>query len=158
MSGVFGGCWVCIFHQLVNFLMFLYGHIRKLRGIITRVQGLHRGAGSSPAPAPGLTRIRTTQPPGVHSPGKGMKMGWEKSHINWCLRIIQPHRPGNPCSQTAGFPAANPPVEIHTRSTPLLAGAPEKVRQALGAQVPYPSRLGNPDEYASLAMQMITNG
>ena len=42
--------------------------------------------------------------------------------------------------------------------TPLLAGAPEKVRQALGAQVPYPSRLGNPDEYASLAMQMITNG
>ncbi|MES1991523.1 MAG: SDR family NAD(P)-dependent oxidoreductase [Pseudomonadota bacterium] len=42
--------------------------------------------------------------------------------------------------------------------TPLLAGAPEKVRQALGAQVPFPSRLGNPDEYASLAMQMITNG
>ncbi|MFZ3033853.1 MAG: SDR family NAD(P)-dependent oxidoreductase [Parvibaculum sp.] len=42
--------------------------------------------------------------------------------------------------------------------TPLLAGAPEKVRQALGAQVPFPSRLGNPDEYASLAVQMITNG
>lgn len=42
--------------------------------------------------------------------------------------------------------------------TPLLAGAPEKVRQALGAQVPFPARLGNPDEYASLAMQMITNG
>lgn len=41
--------------------------------------------------------------------------------------------------------------------TPLLAGAPEKVRQALGAQVPYPSRLGHPNEYASLAMQMITN-
>jgi NAD(P)-dependent dehydrogenase (short-subunit alcohol dehydrogenase family) len=42
--------------------------------------------------------------------------------------------------------------------TPLLAGAPEKVRQALGAQVPFPARLGNPDEYASLAVQMITNG
>ncbi len=42
--------------------------------------------------------------------------------------------------------------------TPLLAGAPEKVRQALGAQVPYPSRLGNPDEYASLACEMIRNG
>ncbi|MEQ9528176.1 MAG: SDR family NAD(P)-dependent oxidoreductase, partial [Parvibaculaceae bacterium] len=41
--------------------------------------------------------------------------------------------------------------------TPLLAGAPEKVRQALGAQVPYPSRLGNPDEYASLACEMIRN-
>ena len=42
--------------------------------------------------------------------------------------------------------------------TPLLAGAPEKVRQALGAQVPFPSRLGNPDEYASLATEMIKNG
>lgn len=36
--------------------------------------------------------------------------------------------------------------------------APEKVRQALGAQVPFPSRLGNPVEYASLALQMIENG
>jgi NAD(P)-dependent dehydrogenase (short-subunit alcohol dehydrogenase family) len=42
--------------------------------------------------------------------------------------------------------------------TPLLAGAPEKVRQALGAQVPYPSRLGQPAEYANLAMTMIQNG
>ncbi|MDP2149503.1 MAG: SDR family NAD(P)-dependent oxidoreductase [Parvibaculum sp.] len=42
--------------------------------------------------------------------------------------------------------------------TPLLAGAPEKVRQALGAQVPFPARLGNPEEYASLACEMIRNG
>ena len=42
--------------------------------------------------------------------------------------------------------------------TPLLAGAPEKVRQALGAQVPNPARLGNPDEYASLAVEMCRNG
>lgn len=42
--------------------------------------------------------------------------------------------------------------------TPLLAGAPEKVRQALGAQVPFPSRLGNPNEYANLALTMIQNG
>lgn len=41
--------------------------------------------------------------------------------------------------------------------TPLLAGMPESVRQALGAQVPFPPRLGNPAEYASLALQMITN-
>ena len=34
--------------------------------------------------------------------------------------------------------------------TPLLAGAPEKVRQALGAQVPFPSRLGRPEEYAKI--------
>ncbi|MGD1933368.1 MAG: 3-hydroxy-2-methylbutyryl-CoA dehydrogenase, partial [Candidatus Phaeomarinobacter sp.] len=42
--------------------------------------------------------------------------------------------------------------------TPLLAGAPEKVSQALGAQVPYPARLGAPDEYAHLAKTMIENG
>lgn len=41
--------------------------------------------------------------------------------------------------------------------TPLLAGAPEKVRQALGAQVPNPARLGNPNEYASLAVEMCRN-
>jgi NAD(P)-dependent dehydrogenase (short-subunit alcohol dehydrogenase family) len=42
--------------------------------------------------------------------------------------------------------------------TPLLAGAPEPVRQALGAQVPHPARLGNPEEYASLAVEMCRNG
>ncbi len=43
-------------------------------------------------------------------------------------------------------------------NTPLLAAAPEQVKQALGAQVPFPARLGNPPEYASLALQMIENG
>jgi NAD(P)-dependent dehydrogenase (short-subunit alcohol dehydrogenase family) len=42
--------------------------------------------------------------------------------------------------------------------TPLLQGVPENVKQALGAQVPFPSRLGNPVEYASLALEMIRNG
>lgn len=42
--------------------------------------------------------------------------------------------------------------------TPLLQGMPESVRQALGAQVPFPARLGNPAEYASLALEMIRNG
>jgi len=42
--------------------------------------------------------------------------------------------------------------------TPLLGGAPQQVRDALGAQVPYPRRLGVPQEYASLAMEMIQNG
>jgi len=41
--------------------------------------------------------------------------------------------------------------------TPLLQGMPEQVRQALGAQVPFPARLGNPAEYASLALEMIRN-
>jgi NAD(P)-dependent dehydrogenase (short-subunit alcohol dehydrogenase family) len=42
--------------------------------------------------------------------------------------------------------------------TPLLQGAPDHVKQALGAQVPFPPRLGNPVEYASLALEMIRNG
>lgn len=43
-------------------------------------------------------------------------------------------------------------------NTPLLQGAPDNVKQALAASVPNPARLGNPEEYASLALQMITNG
>ncbi len=42
--------------------------------------------------------------------------------------------------------------------TPLLQGAPDNVKQALAASVPFPQRLGLPDEYASLAVEMITNG
>ncbi|WP_439817235.1 SDR family NAD(P)-dependent oxidoreductase [Zavarzinia sp. CC-PAN008] len=41
--------------------------------------------------------------------------------------------------------------------TPLLAGAPENVRRALGAQVPFPARLGKPSEYAQLARQIVEN-
>ena len=41
--------------------------------------------------------------------------------------------------------------------TPLLQGAPEQVKQALGAQVPNPARLGSPEEYASLAIEMCRN-
>ena len=42
-------------------------------------------------------------------------------------------------------------------NTPLLAAAPENVRQALGAMVPNPARLGDPTEYASLAVEMCRN-
>jgi len=41
--------------------------------------------------------------------------------------------------------------------TPMLASLPEKVQDALGAQVPFPSRLGLPDEYAQLAQSIIEN-
>jgi NAD(P)-dependent dehydrogenase (short-subunit alcohol dehydrogenase family) len=41
--------------------------------------------------------------------------------------------------------------------TPLLAGLPEESRRALGAQVPFPSRLGRPDEYAALACHVAEN-
>jgi len=42
--------------------------------------------------------------------------------------------------------------------TPLLAQAPEPVRTGLAASVPFPKRLGLPDEYAQLAHTMITCG
>jgi NAD(P)-dependent dehydrogenase (short-subunit alcohol dehydrogenase family) len=42
--------------------------------------------------------------------------------------------------------------------TPLLNAAPDHVKAALAASVPFPKRLGAPDEYAQLAETMITNG
>jgi NAD(P)-dependent dehydrogenase (short-subunit alcohol dehydrogenase family) len=41
--------------------------------------------------------------------------------------------------------------------TPLLAGLPEEARAALGDQIPFPSRLGRPQEYAQLARQIAEN-
>jgi NAD(P)-dependent dehydrogenase (short-subunit alcohol dehydrogenase family) len=43
-------------------------------------------------------------------------------------------------------------------ATPLLMALPDAVLQSLAASVPFPKRLGNPDEYAALADSMITNG
>jgi len=41
--------------------------------------------------------------------------------------------------------------------TPLLAGLPDEAIASLGAQVPHPSRLGNPAEYAALARHIVEN-
>ncbi|HET8840289.1 MAG TPA: 3-hydroxyacyl-CoA dehydrogenase [Ktedonobacteraceae bacterium] len=41
--------------------------------------------------------------------------------------------------------------------TPLLGGLPEPARASLGQQVPFPSRLGQPAEYAALARHIIEN-
>jgi NAD(P)-dependent dehydrogenase (short-subunit alcohol dehydrogenase family) len=41
--------------------------------------------------------------------------------------------------------------------TPLLAGLPEAARASLGKQVPFPSRLGQPSEYAALAAHIMEN-
>lgn len=42
--------------------------------------------------------------------------------------------------------------------TPLLAAAPQQVRDALAASVPFPKRLGRPKEFAALALTMIECG
>jgi NAD(P)-dependent dehydrogenase (short-subunit alcohol dehydrogenase family) len=43
-------------------------------------------------------------------------------------------------------------------ATPLLAGLPEPAQVSLGQQVPFPKRLGQPPEYAQLALCMIETG
>ncbi len=42
-------------------------------------------------------------------------------------------------------------------NTPMLAGLPEAARESLGQQVPFPSRLGQPAEYAALVQHIIEN-
>ncbi|WP_251442646.1 MULTISPECIES: SDR family NAD(P)-dependent oxidoreductase [unclassified Microbacterium] len=42
--------------------------------------------------------------------------------------------------------------------TPMLAGLPQAAQDSLGEQVPYPARLGRPDEYAALVQQIVENG
>ena len=44
-----------------------------------------------------------------------------------------------------------------TFDTPMLATLPEPARRALGAQIPFPSRLGRPAEYAALARHIVEN-
>ncbi|WP_186151316.1 SDR family NAD(P)-dependent oxidoreductase [Burkholderia gladioli] len=41
--------------------------------------------------------------------------------------------------------------------TPMLLGMPQEVQDALGAMVPFPPRLGKPEEYAMLARQILEN-
>src|SRR5262249_18795010 len=41
--------------------------------------------------------------------------------------------------------------------TPLLAGLPEAARLSLGQQVPFPPRLGQPDEFAALVHHVVEN-
>jgi NAD(P)-dependent dehydrogenase (short-subunit alcohol dehydrogenase family) len=41
--------------------------------------------------------------------------------------------------------------------TPMLAGLPEEARESLGKQVPFPPRLGRPEEYAALVLHIVEN-
>jgi len=42
--------------------------------------------------------------------------------------------------------------------TPMLAGLPQAAQDSLGAAVPFPARLGQPAEYAGLAVHIVENG
>ncbi|OYQ36289.1 3-hydroxyacyl-CoA dehydrogenase [Niveispirillum lacus] len=41
--------------------------------------------------------------------------------------------------------------------TPMMLGLPQEAQDSLGQQVPFPSRLGRPDEYAALARHIVEN-
>ncbi|MEL6748657.1 MAG: SDR family oxidoreductase, partial [Pseudomonadota bacterium] len=41
--------------------------------------------------------------------------------------------------------------------TPMLRGLPQDIQDALGASVPFPARLGEPAEFAQLALQIVEN-
>jgi len=41
--------------------------------------------------------------------------------------------------------------------TPMMQGLPEEAQRSLGAQVPFPARLGQPEEYAKLALHIVEN-
>ncbi len=43
-------------------------------------------------------------------------------------------------------------------ATPLLAGLPEKAQEVLAQSIPFPKRLGRPEEFAQLALTMLENG
>jgi|ERR1043166_9684112 NAD(P)-dependent dehydrogenase (short-subunit alcohol dehydrogenase family) len=42
-------------------------------------------------------------------------------------------------------------------ATPMMAGLPDEAQQSLGAQVPFPPRLGRPDEFAALVRHIVEN-
>jgi NAD(P)-dependent dehydrogenase (short-subunit alcohol dehydrogenase family) len=42
-------------------------------------------------------------------------------------------------------------------ATPLMRQLPEPVQQSLAASIPFPSRLGKPEEFAQLACHIVTN-
>jgi len=41
--------------------------------------------------------------------------------------------------------------------TPMMAGLPQEAQDSLGKQVPFPPRLGRPEEYADLVAAICTN-
>ena len=55
------------------------------------------------------------------------------------------------------YSCVSPPASPGLFSTPLLAGLPEKVRSFLARQVPFPSRLGDPAEFAHLVTSIAEN-
>jgi 3-hydroxyacyl-CoA dehydrogenase / 3-hydroxy-2-methylbutyryl-CoA dehydrogenase len=59
--------------------------------------------------------------------------------------------------ELAGYGIRNVTVAPGIFDTPMMASFSDEVRASLGQSVPFPQRLGRPDEFASLVLQVIEN-
>ena len=63
----------------------------------------------------------------------------------------------DPFEDPAGDPTAAWLGNVMQFLTPMMMGLSADAQKSLGAQVPFPPRLGDPKEYAQLAMQIVEN-
>ena len=68
------------------------------------------------------------------------------------VTLVQPRLDG----VEAGPGAAQPLHSGHVR--PVEAGLPQAAQDSLGKSVPFPQRMGSPDEYAALVHHIFANG
>src|SRR5436190_1182248 len=73
--------------------------------------------------------------------------------IGWAQRTASKNGPHDLASRGIRVVTIAP----GTFDTPLLGALPEAARTELGRQIPFPSRLGEPDEFAALACHVVTN-
>jgi NAD(P)-dependent dehydrogenase (short-subunit alcohol dehydrogenase family) len=86
------------------------------------------------------------------------------------VAAFEPDRPGGHSASKSGVVGMTLPMARELASsgirvvtiapgiflTPMVAGLPEEAQASLGKQVPFPSRLGRPEEFAQLVRQIIT--
>ena len=80
--------------------------------------------------------------------GCGMTQGEQAYNIGRIIVLLSEKLPDSVTGST---------IAPGTFDTPLLAALPEDAREALGRQIPHPSRLGDPAEFAALACHIAQN-
>ena len=81
--------------------------------------------------------------------GCGMTQGEQAYNIGRIAVLLSEKLPDSVTGST---------IAPGTFDTPLLAALPQEAREELGKQVPFPSRLGKPEEFAALACHIAENG
>ena len=91
---------------------------------------------------------------------------WETAGVFAELQVVAVAESANWISEVQCVPAkelAPRGIRVNTIApglfaTPLMKELPEPVQQSLAASIPFPKRLGQPDEFAALACHLIENG